>query len=74
VERLTEIAGKRGLPNAQMALAWLFHQPGMTSAIIGASKLEHLDAAVASLDIKLDESELRLLAEPYEPHPVLGHS
>jgi 1-deoxyxylulose-5-phosphate synthase len=74
VERLTEVARKRGLSNAQVALAWLTHQPGVTSPIIGASKLEHLDDAVASLDVKLDDAELKALAEPYQPHPVLGHS
>jgi aryl-alcohol dehydrogenase (NADP+) len=74
VERLSEIAKKRGLPNAQVALAWLLAQPGVTAPIIGASKLEHLDDAIAALDIKLDDAELKSLAEPYSPHPVLGHS
>jgi aryl-alcohol dehydrogenase (NADP+) len=74
VERLTEIARKRGLPNAQVGLAWLLHQPGVTAPIVGASKMQHLDDAVASLDVKLDAEELKALAEPYQPHPVLGHS
>jgi len=74
VERLTEIAKKRGLPNAQVALAWLLAQPGVTSPIIGASKIAHLDDAIAAIDIKLDAAELKALAEPYHPHPVLGHS
>jgi 1-deoxyxylulose-5-phosphate synthase len=74
VDRLTEIARKRGLPNAQIALAWLLHQPGVTAPIIGASKMHHLDDAVAALDVKLDADELKALAEPYQPHPVLGHS
>jgi aryl-alcohol dehydrogenase-like predicted oxidoreductase len=74
VERLTEVARQRGLPNAQVALAWLLQQPGVDSPIIGASKLEHLDDAVAALDVKLDDSEMKALAEPYQPHPVLGHS
>jgi aryl-alcohol dehydrogenase-like predicted oxidoreductase len=74
VERLTELARKRGLPNAQVALAWLLSQPGVTSAIVGVSKVEQLDDAIASLNIKLDDAELKALAEPYQPHPVLGHS
>jgi aryl-alcohol dehydrogenase (NADP+) len=74
VDRLTEIARKRGLPNAQIALAWLLHQPGVTAPIVGATKMQHLDDAVAALDVKLDAEELKALAEPYQPHPVLGHS
>ncbi len=74
VERLSEIARKRGLPNAQVALAWVLAQPGVTAPIMGASKMQHLDDAVAALGIKLDEAELKALAEPYRPHPVLGHS
>jgi len=74
VGRLTDIAQKRGVPNAQAALAWILHQPGITSPIVGATKMHHLDDAVAALDLKLDESELKALAEPYQPHPVLGHA
>jgi 1-deoxyxylulose-5-phosphate synthase len=74
VERVTEIARKRGLSNAQIALAWLLHQPGVTAPIVGASKMHHLEDAVAALDVKLDAEELKALAEPYRPHPVLGHS
>jgi aryl-alcohol dehydrogenase-like predicted oxidoreductase len=74
VERLTEIAKKRGQPNVQLALAWVLQQPGITAPIVGASKMQHLEDAVAALDIKLDPSELKSLAEPYQPHPILGHS
>jgi aryl-alcohol dehydrogenase-like predicted oxidoreductase len=74
VDRLSEIARKRGLPNAQVALAWMFQQPGVISPIIGASRMEHLDDAVASMRLTLDQAELDALAEPYRPHPVLGHS
>ena len=74
VDRLSEVAKRRGLPNAQVAMAWLLHQPGVTSPIVGASKLPHLEAAVASLDVKLDAAELKQLEEPYQPHAVLGHS
>jgi len=74
VDRLTEIASKRGVPNAQVALAWVLAQPGVTAPIIGASKMHHLDDAIAGLKLKLDEAELQALSEPYRPHPVLGHS
>ena len=60
--------------NAQVALAWVLAQPGVTAPIIGASKMQHLDDALKALEIKLDEAELKALAEPYKPHPVLGHS
>ena len=74
VDRVSEIARKRGVSNMQVALAWVLAQPGITSPIIGASKMPHLEEAVAALELKLDESELKALAEPYQPHPVLGHS
>src|SRR6185312_5795577 len=74
VDRVTEIAQRRGVPNAQVALAWLLHQPGLTAPIIGASKPHHLDDAIAALSLKLDSEELKALEEPYRPHPVLGHS
>ena len=73
VERVIELARRRGVTPAQVALAWLLRQPGMTAPIIGATKLAHLDAAIAALDITLDAAECRLLEEPYVPHPVLGH-
>jgi aryl-alcohol dehydrogenase (NADP+) len=73
VDRVGEVARKRGIPNAQIALAWLLHQPGVTAPIVGASRMHHLDDAVAALSVKLDGEELRALAEPYRPHPVLGH-
>ena len=71
---IEENPAKRGVPNAQVALAWILAQPGVTSPIIGASKMQHLDDAVAALSLKLDKSELKLLAEPYQPHAILGHS
>jgi aryl-alcohol dehydrogenase (NADP+) len=74
VERLTEVARKRGVSNAPVALAWVLQQPGITAPIIGASKMSHLEDAVAALSIKLDDAELKALAEPYRPHPILGHS
>jgi aryl-alcohol dehydrogenase (NADP+) len=71
---VTEVAAKRGVPNAQIALAWILQQPGVAAPVIGASKMRHLDDAVAALNIRLDDSEIRSLGEPYQPHPVLGHS
>ena len=74
VERVTEIAQKRGVPNAQVALAWLLHQPGVTAPIVGASKPHHLEDAVAAASLKLDADEIKALSEPYRPHRVLGHN
>ena len=73
VDRVTEVATRRGVPNAQIALAWILAQPGVTAPVVGASKMRHLDDAVAALDIHLDDSELQSLTEPYQPHAVLGH-
>ncbi|MEO8005502.1 MAG: aldo/keto reductase [Betaproteobacteria bacterium] len=73
VQRVSEIAGKRGLPNAQVAMAWLLQQPGVSAPIIGATKMQHLEDAVAALSVKLTEEELKSLAEPYKPHRVLGN-
>jgi aryl-alcohol dehydrogenase (NADP+) len=74
VERITEVARQRGVSNAQVALAWVLQQPGITAPIVGASKTIQLDDAVAALSVKLDEAELKALAEPYRPHAILGHS
>jgi len=73
VDRVTEIALKRGVPNAQVALAWLLGQPGVTAPIVGATKPNHLADALAALELKLDADEITALEEPYRPHPVLGH-
>ena len=61
------------MPNAQVALAWLLPEPGVTAPIVGASKPNHLADAVAALELKLDADEIKALEEPYRPHPVLGH-
>jgi aryl-alcohol dehydrogenase (NADP+) len=74
VRRVTEVAQRRGVPNAQVALAWLLHRPGITAPIVGATRMSHLDDAVAALNLKLDDSEIKAIEEPYRPHPVLGHS
>jgi aryl-alcohol dehydrogenase-like predicted oxidoreductase len=74
VDRLTAVAGERGLPNAQLALAWLLYKPGVTAPIVGASKVSHLEDAVAAVDVVLSEAEVTQLEEPYRPHRILGHS
>jgi aryl-alcohol dehydrogenase-like predicted oxidoreductase len=74
VNRVTEIAEQRGIPNAQVALAWMLTKPAITSPIIGASKPGHLEDAVASLLVKLSAEEINKLEELYQPHPILGHS
>jgi aryl-alcohol dehydrogenase-like predicted oxidoreductase len=74
VERVLEVARNLGVTPSQVALAWLLHQPGVTSPIIGASKMSHLKENIAALDIKLSVDDLEALQEPYTPHPVLGHS
>ena len=74
LERVTEVARRRGISNVQVALAWVLQQPGITAPIVGASKTNHLDDAVAALSVKLDDAELKALAEPYRPHAILGHS
>jgi aryl-alcohol dehydrogenase (NADP+) len=73
VDRTIKLAEARGLPPAQIALAWLLHQPAVVAPILGATKLEHLDDAVAALDVELDSDERRSLEEQYRPHRVLGH-
>jgi aryl-alcohol dehydrogenase (NADP+) len=72
--RNSELARRRGVAPAQIALAWLLHKPGVTAPIIGASKLTHLDEAVAALAIRLDAAELAFLEAPYQPHAILGHA
>jgi len=72
-DRVAALAERRGVKPAQVALAWLLHQPGVTAPIIGASKMEQLEDAVAALEVRLSEEERRELEEPYRPHRVLGH-
>jgi aryl-alcohol dehydrogenase-like predicted oxidoreductase len=72
-DRVAAVAARRGVKPAQLALAWLLHQPGVTAPIVGATRMEHLEDAVAALDIPLDETERQELEDPYRPHPVLGH-
>jgi 1-deoxyxylulose-5-phosphate synthase len=69
-----EMAREKGVPNAQIALAWLFSKHIVTAPIIGASKPGHLEDAVGALSLQLTEDDIRRLEAPYQPHPVLGHS
>ena len=73
VERVAEVAAERGVPPAQVALAWLLHKPGVTAPIVGATKAGHLADALAAGQLELSEAEIARLEEPYVPHPVLGH-
>jgi aryl-alcohol dehydrogenase-like predicted oxidoreductase len=73
VDRVAEVAAERGVPAAQVALAWLLHKPGVTAPIVGATKLGHLTDAVAAEQLDLSDDEIKRLEEPYVPHPVLGH-
>jgi aryl-alcohol dehydrogenase (NADP+) len=73
-ERVQEVAQKRGVTGSQIALAWLLNKPHIAAPIIGATKLEHLEQSIAALDISLSEDEVKRLEEPYQPHPVLGHT
>jgi aryl-alcohol dehydrogenase-like predicted oxidoreductase len=72
VDRVGEIAKKRGVPRAVVALAWMLHKPFVTAPIIGVSKLHHLDDAVAALALRLAPEDIAALEEPYVPHPVAG--
>ncbi len=74
IERVQKIAADHGVSNAQIALAWMLSKSHISAPIIGASKMEHLDQAIAALEISLSEDEVSSLEEAYVPHPVLGHT
>lgn len=74
VDAVTAIANRRGVPNAQVALAWLLHKPGVVAPIVGASKMPQLEDAVKAVDLKLEEAEITTLEASYRPHAVLGHA
>jgi len=74
VERVSEVAEARGIPMAQVALAWLHTKPYITSPIVGTTKAHHLDDALASLSVQLTADEIERLEEPYRPHPVIARS
>jgi len=74
VARVSEIAAARGDTNSRIAYAWLLHQPGVAAPIVGATKISHIEEAVAATEVKLSPEEIDRLQEPYLPHPVLGHN
>jgi aryl-alcohol dehydrogenase-like predicted oxidoreductase len=74
VDRVVEVAGERDVAPAQVALAWLLHKPGVTAPIVGATKAQHVDDALAAEQLELSEDEIARLEEPYVPHAVSGHS
>jgi 1-deoxyxylulose-5-phosphate synthase len=73
VERVAAVAAARGIARAQVALAWMLSKPVVTAPIIGATKMEHLEDAVAAVSVKLTPEEISSLEEPYTPHRVAGH-
>jgi aryl-alcohol dehydrogenase-like predicted oxidoreductase len=74
VDAVAEVAADRGVPPAQVALAWLLHRPGVTAPIVGTTKASHVDDALAAVKLELTGDEIRRLEEHYVPHAVLGHS
>jgi aryl-alcohol dehydrogenase-like predicted oxidoreductase len=73
VEAVATVASARGVPRAQVALSWLIRRPGVTAPIIGAVKPQHLDDAVAALELELSTAEMSQLEAPYVPHAIAGH-
>lgn len=73
VERVAELAQKRGVPRSHIALAWLLQKEPVTAPIVGATKVEHLEEAVGALSVRLSQEEISYLEEPYLPHRVVGH-
>jgi aryl-alcohol dehydrogenase-like predicted oxidoreductase len=71
---VVEVAGARSAPPAQVALAWLLHKPGVTAPIVGATKAQHIEDAIAAEALELSGDEIARLEEPYVPHAVSGHS
>jgi aryl-alcohol dehydrogenase-like predicted oxidoreductase len=74
IQRVGDVAEKRGVPMAQVALAWMLSKPAVTSPIIGATKPHHLEDAIAALSVQLTSAEIQYLEEAYHPHPVIGFS
>jgi 1-deoxyxylulose-5-phosphate synthase len=72
-ERVGEMAEKYGVSRAQIALAWILGRPGVVAPIIGATRMQHLEEAIASLDVELASEDVAYLEECYQPHPILGH-
>jgi len=72
VARVAEVAAERGVPRAQVALAWVLARPVVTAPIVGVTKEAHLEDAVAAVDLTLTDEEIARLEEPYTPHAVVG--
>jgi aryl-alcohol dehydrogenase-like predicted oxidoreductase len=73
VDRVADVAAKRGVPAAQVALAWVLQRPGVTAPIVGATKVQHVEDALAAEQLQLTDEEKAALEEPYVPHAVSGH-
>jgi aryl-alcohol dehydrogenase-like predicted oxidoreductase len=73
VDCVGEVASARGVSQAQVALSWLLHKPGVTAPIVGATKPHHLEDALAAEQLSLGEDEIARLEEPYVPHAISGH-
>jgi len=73
-DRAAEVAKEHSVTASQIALAWLLNKPHISAPIVGSSRIEHLDQAIAALEVKLSNEEIRRLEEPYQPHPILGHA
>jgi aryl-alcohol dehydrogenase-like predicted oxidoreductase len=74
IEALRLVAGERGVPSAQVALAWLMGKRGVAAPIVGATKLRHMDDAIAAVELELTDEDIARLEAPYRPHSILGHS
>lgn len=72
IDAVEAVATTRGVPMAQIALAWVLAKPGVTAPIVGASKPHHLDDAIAALDLTRDDDEVAMPEAAYRPHPVAG--
>jgi 1-deoxyxylulose-5-phosphate synthase len=73
IEAVRKVANDLGVSPSEVALAWLLQRPSVSAPIVGATKLEHLESAVRSLDLTLSDDQVRALEEPYQPHAVRGH-
>jgi aryl-alcohol dehydrogenase (NADP+) len=72
VDAVADVAAERGVPQAQVALAWVLSRPGVAAPIVGATKASHLDDAIAAADLTLTEDEIARLEKPYQPHETAG--
>jgi aryl-alcohol dehydrogenase-like predicted oxidoreductase len=73
IEAVRKVASELGVSPSEVALAWLLQRPGVSAPIVGATRIEHLESAVRSLDVSLSEEQLRAVEAPYQPHAVRGH-